>query len=231
MLAKIRQVYPQAAKDGAIGQPSPFDGGPYKTMDGWSDGSGTSCTFTCPKVMFAASGGASIPAAYDIAPAPPYTDPKGKKHPANAGHPAWIPYDEGRMPSIGDIYILTGPSRDKQYGAFLHVGIICHIDVSGDDAIWVTADGGQMEVYKNGQAAHLVQRKFRCMTQMPDKPKAPHFSGGAEGKFRRIHGWLDIGDPRVVFNKGALDDATIDQLYQDVGAWIDRARTGSANGY
>ncbi len=229
ILAQVFFTYPMAAK--AVGQPAPFGGGPYLPMTGWSDGRGTSCTFTNPKVVAGATGDSSIGGAYDIAPASAWTDSDGVFHPATPGHPAWVPYAKGKLPSVGDSYILTGSKANdglKSYGRFLHVGTVVHVDVSADGVFWITADGGQNDEYQGGQAAHLVRRKFTCMTNMDKLPKAPHFSGGAEGDLKRLHGWLDMGDPRVNFDLSTdtWDYKNLDNGYRLCGAWIERARAG-----
>ena len=227
VLATIYRLYPQAAH--AVGSASPFGGGPYKEMTGWADGKGTSCTHTNPKVVRNATGNQLLAGAYDIAPAPGWQDKDKNWHPATTGHPAWVLHAKGKLPSVGDSYILTGSKAqdgEKSYGRFLHVGTVVHVDVSADGVFWITADGGQNEIYTKGQAAHLVRREFKCMTNMPSMPNAPHFSGGAEGDIKRLYGWLDISDPRVTFDQAALDLPSLDSDYRQCGAWIERARAG-----
>lgn len=231
VLAAIVRQYPVAFK--AVGEASPFGGGPYGLMIGWTDPPGTtSCTHTNPKVVQDASGNPSLPGAYNIAPASAWRGDDGVLHPGTKGHPAWVPYAPGKLPSVGDSYILTGAKEvdgeggKKSFGRFLHVGTIVHVDVSADDAYWITADGGQKDPAKKGEAAHLVRRQFKCTTSMKSKPNAPHLSGGAEGGHRRVLGWLDIGDPRVTFETQALQRQSIEDEYRKCGAWIERALKG-----
>jgi hypothetical protein len=229
ILAAVYRLYPMAAA--AVGQASPFGGGPYKPMTGWKDGDGTSCTFTNPMVVREAAQNQSLPGSYDIAPASAWRDKKDVLHPAISGHPAWVFHAQGKLPSVGDTYILTGSKEnmgEKSYGRFLHVGTILHVDVSKDDVFWVTADGGQNGPNPTGgQAAHLVRRRFSCMSNIPSKPNAPHLWGGAEGDGRRIHGWLDISDSRLAFNDSALQLPSLNDDYLKCGAWIERARAGT----
>jgi hypothetical protein len=233
ILAQIWRDYPQAHK--AIGQADRHKGPNYKKLEGWSDGSiGTSCTLTNPRIVKNALGNLDQPAGYDIAYAPDYMGPdpddpepdvnkkRKKKFKGSKDHPAFVYADEGKLPSVGDTYLLTNRNA---IGAFLHVGTILHVDVSADGAYWITGDGGQRDPYAQGQAAHLVRRQYRCISEIAGKPKVPHLSGGAEGD-RRLHGWLDIGHPSVVAKRDLGADDKLDEDYRNCGAWIDRAKGG-----
>lgn len=192
LFAVLAKMLPQAFE--AVGKDAPHKQGTYKRMTCWYEGAkGTSCTAFNPIVMAACCGGQG-------------KDKYWNKWAFEAeAHPGWVPYEPGKLPSIGDTYLLY----DEKTKRTRHVGIICQIDLA-ESGRWVTGDGGQTDPHAKGQAAELVPRPWRCSELTADHPDTPYLGGGAEspGGLKnpgRLMGWVNLDHESVVFLKEAFD--------------------------
>jgi hypothetical protein len=200
LFAVLAKMLPQAFDN--PGRAAPHKQGTYKPMSCWYKGAiGTSCTAFNPVVMSACCGG------------------KGKdKYWKNwafeaPSHPAWVDYVPGKMPSIGDTYLLY----NEQARGIRHVGIVCQIDLAIGGR-WVTGDGGQNDPYTRGQCAELVPRPWKCSELTADHPDTPYLGGGAESAGEmmnpsRLMGWVNLDHESVVFINEEFDEPAESSLF------------------
>lgn len=196
LFAVLAKMLPQSFEN--PGKAAPHKNGTYKPMACWYKGAkGTSCTAFNPVVMGICCGGQG-------------KDKYWNKWGFDAeNHPGWVPYEPGKLPSIGDTYVLY----DELGGQTRHVGIICQIDLA-QYGRWVTGDGGQNDPYTRGQAAELVPRPWKCSgADAAAYPNTPYLGGGAESPGGmtnpgRLMGWVNLDHESVVFVKEAFDTST-----------------------
>jgi hypothetical protein len=205
VLATIFRSFPRSANFNAqaLGFKPDYDQGEFKKMlEKPTDGVSNSCTAVAASTLFAAAGPGTY--AFDI-------------HTSKA----FFPYKSGRVPSVGDNFVLVEfePKFERH-----HTGIV----VQSNPAmlsLWLTADGGQRDVMTplalnsrgeaqrepktppSDEAAFIVPRMFGETSgkgQLGNLHRLPGVDV-AFGHF--IEGWLDITHPEVKFPKEAFDNS------------------------
>lgn len=158
----------------------------------------------------------------------------------------WVPYAPGRLPSVGDVFILYEEIAKGVVGAG-HCGVVCQASLVPDE-FWITGDGGQPdrtgELHQRksdgrwvrsystpdpdyppdlssdlnaGEAAYLVPRKLDCTD--PKNPRVANFFVGGGGE--TLHGWRSVTHPKIRFkNDGAYDETGSQQDYESFKAMI-----------
>lgn len=197
VLAIIGAKFPAA--DGHADAKAPFSQGRMKSMKKtlFCGGPGNTCTDVNSFVMTNKLGGVGA---------------KGNWGSQISSNPAFVPFQEGRLPSVGDTYNLFGVKD----GMFHHCGIICKVGYTPND-FWIVADGGQgfPEFGRDGarpqnqvEAAYLLVRTSYCVdTPSGHQMRLVHYSSSKPGGGgHRLAGWVNLGDPSVRFeNEGAFD--------------------------
>lgn len=215
VLATIFHNFPRSAnfQAKALGFKPDYNQGEFQRMlERPNDGKSNSCTAVAATMLTTAAG----PGVYAF-------DAHKSK--------AFVPYESGRVPSVGDNFVLFGtvPHFERH-----HTGLIMQSNPA-TNSIWLTADGGQRDVMTplavgadgwasrepktppSDEAAFLVPRMFGG--SVPGKAMLAnlHRTPGAEvpnGYF--IEGWLDITHPSVSFSKLGYDSLGTEQDFLDM---------------
>lgn len=154
----------------AHGLVAPYEQGKYKAMKG-ADGSQNSCAPVNAYIMSVV--GASEVWGFGIEWGGWGTKAEGFKPKRSTPQPGYVSYAPGRLPSVGDIFILYEQIAPGVIGAG-HCGVVCQASL-GPDEFWITGDGGQPD--RTGDLHQRADGRFMRSYNNPDPDYPPDAVG------------------------------------------------------